>query len=49
MNYGKGQSIYLGSGEFWRIRQFNTAFYERFWSELVRYAASAESVPPRRR
>jgi RNA polymerase sigma factor (sigma-70 family) len=48
MNYGKGKSIYLGSGEFWRLRQYNTAFYERFWSELARYAASPEAAPARK-
>jgi hypothetical protein len=36
---GKGRVVYLGSGELWRLRQYRTAFHERFWKELVRYAA----------
>jgi hypothetical protein len=44
MQHGKGKTIYLGSGELWRLRQYNTDFYERFWSALARYAVSADPV-----
>jgi hypothetical protein len=44
MQQGKGKSIYIGSGELWRLRQYNTDFYERLWSALARYAASADPV-----
>jgi hypothetical protein len=45
MPCGKGRTVYLGSGESWRLRAFREEFYERFWAQLTRYAASA----PRRR
>ena len=44
MQHGKGKTIYVGSGELWRLRQYNTDFYERLWSALARYAASADPV-----
>jgi hypothetical protein len=40
MRYGKGRTVYLGSGETWRLRQFRASFHERFWTQLTRYAAS---------
>jgi RNA polymerase sigma factor (sigma-70 family) len=46
MPYGKGRTVYLGSGETWRLRQFNPDFHERFWTQLARYAASAEPSTP---
>jgi RNA polymerase sigma factor (sigma-70 family) len=46
MRYGKGRTVYLGSGETWRLRQFNTNFYERFWSQLPRFAASFGVAAP---
>jgi RNA polymerase sigma factor (sigma-70 family) len=45
MQRGKGKTIYLGSGELWRLRQYNTDFYERLWSALARYAAKASPSP----
>jgi RNA polymerase sigma factor (sigma-70 family) len=44
--YGQGQTVYLGSGELWRLRQFNEDFYDRFWSQLARYAASSSAASP---
>jgi RNA polymerase sigma factor (sigma-70 family) len=41
MRCGKGRTIYLGSGETWRLRQVGFSFHERFWSQLAPYAASA--------
>ncbi|HEY7422968.1 MAG TPA: VWA domain-containing protein [Gemmataceae bacterium] len=32
--------VWLGSGEFWRLRSFSIPYHERFWTKLVRYAAS---------
>jgi RNA polymerase sigma factor (sigma-70 family) len=40
-SYGKGQTVYLGSGETWRLRQFRAGYHERFWAQLARYAATA--------
>ncbi len=32
--------VWLGSGEFWRLRRYNIDYHERFWMKLLRYAAS---------
>jgi RNA polymerase sigma factor (sigma-70 family) len=48
MRYGKGRTVYLGSGETWRLRQFRDSFHERFWTQLSRYAASAGAAPVRK-
>jgi hypothetical protein len=32
--------VWLGSGEFWRLRSYNISYHERFWMKLLRYAAS---------
>jgi hypothetical protein len=32
--------VWLGSGEFWRLRSFSIAYHERFWMKMMRYAAS---------
>lgn len=34
----RGQVIWLGSGETWRLRQYRQAYHERFWQGLVRQA-----------
>jgi hypothetical protein len=49
MPYGKGRTVYLGSGETWRLRQLGRELHERFWVGLARYAASADEVRPRTR
>jgi hypothetical protein len=41
--FGQGHVIYLGSPEFWRLRSVNDAYYERFWTKLVRKAAEGRS------
>jgi hypothetical protein len=35
MAYGSGRTMYLGSGETWRLRQFNADYHERLWLQLV--------------
>jgi hypothetical protein len=37
---GRGKTIWLGSGETWRLRGYREAYHERFWTKLVRYAGS---------
>jgi hypothetical protein len=48
MPSGKGRTVFLGSGETWRLRELDEQFHERFWTRLVRYAASAEPAPARK-
>jgi hypothetical protein len=39
LRYGKGRTIYVGSGETWRLRQCSESFSDRLWSQMARYAA----------
>jgi hypothetical protein len=32
--------VWLGSGEMWRLRKYSVPYHERFWTKLLRYAAS---------
>jgi hypothetical protein len=41
---GRGRVIYLGSGEMWRLRQYRESYHERFWEQLVRYAATGKGL-----
>lgn len=34
--YGAGRVLYLGTGEWWRLRQLGEAYYDRFWIRLIR-------------
>jgi len=36
----RGRSVFLGSGEIWRLRTYDTDFYDRFWIKLARYASA---------
>jgi uncharacterized membrane protein len=45
MSYGKGRTVWLGSGEMWRLRQYRESCYERFWTGLARYAGSGSLSP----
>ena len=47
MPHGKGRTVYLGSGELWRLRQFRESFHERLWAQLIHYAAD-DPAPPRK-
>jgi hypothetical protein len=35
--YGAGRAFYLGSGEMWRLRADDEAYFERFYTKLVRH------------
>ena len=37
--YGAGRVIFLGSGEFWRLRAVDNAYFERFYTKLIRFAS----------
>ena len=43
---GKGRVVYLGSGELWRLRADREAYYDHFWTGLIRYAAAGEKGVP---
>ena len=40
MQYGQGKTMWIGSPEIWRLRQYRDDYYERFWTKLVRYMGS---------
>lgn len=40
MPAGKGKTIWLGSGEMWRLRTCREAFHDRFWVEMVQWVRS---------
>lgn len=40
MRYGNGKSLYIGSGETWRLRHSKDIYHERFWIKLCRYMSS---------
>lgn len=37
--FGSGQSFYIGSGEMWRLRRADPAYYERFFTRLIRHVS----------
>ncbi len=43
MRFGAGKTVYLGAGEFWRMR-VKTGFHERFWVKLARYVAAGGTM-----
>jgi hypothetical protein len=40
MPAGTGKSFFIGSQEIWRLRNYRTAYHERFWIKLARYVGS---------
>jgi hypothetical protein len=37
--YGSGRVFYLGSGEIWRLRADDEAYFERFYTKLIRHVS----------
>jgi hypothetical protein len=37
--YGSGRVFYLGSGEMWRLRALEDAYFEQFYTKLVRHVS----------
>jgi hypothetical protein len=37
--YGAGRAFYLGSGEMWRLRADDDAYFERFYTKLIRHVS----------
>ena len=42
MAFGKGRVVYVGAGEMWRLRTYRDAYYDRFWTGLIHYAAARQ-------
>jgi hypothetical protein len=40
MPVGPGKSLYLGSGELWRLRAHKDGFHERIWIKMFRHVAA---------
>ena len=38
--FGQGQTLFVASGEIWRIRQYREVYFERFWTKLTRYVST---------
>lgn len=41
MRFGSGKTMYIGSGETWRLRHAKDAYHERFWIKLCRFMGSS--------
>ncbi len=37
--YGAGRVMYLGSGEMWRLREVDSAYFERLYTKLLRHVS----------
>jgi hypothetical protein len=37
--YGSGRVFYMGSGEMWRLRAVDPAYFERFYTKLIRHVS----------
>jgi hypothetical protein len=37
--YGAGQVLYIGSGEFWRLRAVDTTYFEVLYTKLIRHVS----------
>lgn len=42
--YGAGRVVYLGSGELWRLRGLDPAYFERLYVNLVRHAGEGRAA-----
>ena len=42
MPFGAGKSLYIGSGEFWRLRAFKDGYHDRLWIKMMRYVAAGD-------
>jgi hypothetical protein len=40
MPFGAGKTLYLGSGEFWRLRAFKDGYHDRIWIKMARHVAA---------
>ncbi len=47
--YGAGRVVYLGSGETWRLRSIDVAYFDRFWTKLTRFVAEGRLLRGTRR
>jgi hypothetical protein len=37
--YGAGRVVFLGTGEFWRLRAIDDGYFERFYTKLIRFVS----------
>jgi hypothetical protein len=42
--FGQGHTLYLGSGEFWRLRSYKDGYQDRFWIKAARNVASTSTL-----
>jgi hypothetical protein len=44
MPFGAGKTLYVGSGEFWRLRAFKDGYHERIWIKMARYVGGGATM-----
>ena len=37
--YGSGRVFYMGSGEMWRLRRLDPAYFDQFYTKLIRHVS----------
>jgi hypothetical protein len=47
--YGSGSVFYLGSGEMWRLRTVDEAYFEQFYTKLIRHVSQGRLLRGSRR
>lgn len=43
MTFGAGKTLYVGSGEFWRLRAFKDGYHDRLWIKMARHVAAGST------
>jgi hypothetical protein len=46
--YGAGRVIYVGSGEFWRLRGLNEEYFNTLYTKMIRYVAQGQLLRDKR-
>jgi hypothetical protein len=44
----RGRTVFVGSGETWRLRAYDQDFFDRFWVKLTRFAVGNRDATPTR-
>ncbi len=47
--YGSGRTLYIGTGEFWRLRAQNPEYFTRLYTQLLNYVTQGRTLQQSRR